>query len=329
MHTQRKDRRLTVEEYTEGILAGNRFILSRAITLLESRLPADRAAARLLLEKILPYTGRSLRIGVTGVPGAGKSTFIESFGGRMIDEGRRLAVLAVDPSSRRTGGSIMGDKTRMETLANRPEAYIRPSPSGDAPGGVGRMSRETVLLCEAAGFDLILIETVGVGQSEIAVSGMSDFFLLLLIAGAGDDLQGIKKGVMEFADLILVNKADGENIRRAQGAKAELSAVLHLFPVRSGDLPVRALTCSALEGSGQTEIREEIFARINRRKESGDFDRNRSRQQVEWMYDTLRYELERRFFESKNRINLLAQKESAVASGREHAVNAALDLLNR
>ncbi|RLD85365.1 MAG: methylmalonyl Co-A mutase-associated GTPase MeaB, partial [Bacteroidetes bacterium] len=222
--------RLKAEEYIDGILNGNRVILSRAITIIESNLESDKKLAKEIIQAVLPRSGNSIRIGITGVPGVGKSTFIEVFGKHLIVQGHKVAILSIDPSSQRSKGSILGDKTRMEELANLENAYIRPSASGDTLGGVANKTGETVLLCEAAGYDVVLIETVGVGQSETAVHGMTDFFLLLMLSGAGDELQGIKKGIMEMADMVVINKADGDNIRRSEMAKLQYQNALHIFP---------------------------------------------------------------------------------------------------
>src|SRR4030043_589923 len=247
---RKKSRKYTVDEYVSGILSGNRTILSRAITLTESLLPKHYETIQAIIEKCLPFSGRSVRIGITGIPGAGKSTFIESFGLYLADQGRKIAVLAIDPSSKKTKGSILGDKTRREKLSVHPDAFIRPSPSAGTLGGVARKTRETIILCEAAGFDTILVETVGVGQSETSVHSMVDFFLLLMLAGAGDELQGIKRGIFEMADLVAITKADGTNIKKAERAKSEYSNALHLFPPsESGWIP-RVITCSSKTGSG-------------------------------------------------------------------------------
>ena len=250
--------RLTLDEYVQGVLNGDRVVLSRAITLVESNLAADRKLAQRVLEGILPYAGHSLRIGITGVPGVGKSTFIEAFGRHIVSLGKTLAVLTVDPSSERTGGSILGDKTRMETLANHPLAYIRPSAAGGSLGGVAHRTREAMLLCEAAGYEIILVETVGVGQSETLVRGMTDFFLLLMLAGAGDELQGIKKGIMEMADAIAVTKADGPSRAMAEQAVGEYRNALHLFPLAESGWSIPVVTCSAVENEGIEEIWELI-----------------------------------------------------------------------
>ena len=287
--------RLAVDSYVEGILNRDRVVLSQAITLIESRLADDRVLAQRVLERILPHTGQSLRIGITGVPGVGKSTFIEAFGQHITALGKTLAVLTVDPSSQRSGGSILGDKTRMETLSHNPLAYIRPSAAGGSLGGVAHRTREALLLCEAAGFNLIIIETVGVGQSETLVRGMTDFFLLLMLAGAGDELQGIKKGIMEMADAIAITKADGTNRPGAGQAANEYRNALHLFPMsESGWLPP-VLTCSALENEGIAAIWHMIERYETATRDSGFFITNRQHQNLDWLRGYLRQELEERF----------------------------------
>jgi len=268
----------SVQEYVDGIITGNRTILGQAITLIESSLPEHNQIAQEIIEKCLPYAGNSIRIGITGVPGVGKSTFIESMGKYITSKGNKLAVLAVDPSSERSKGSILGDKTRMEELATDPDAFIRPSPSAGSLGGVARKTRETIVLCEAAGFNTIFIETVGVGQSETAVHSMVDFFLLLMLAGAGDELQGIKRGIMEMADAIVINKADGENIRNAEQAKNEYQNALHLFPpTPSGWIP-KVLTCSSLVKTGMDEVWKVIHEFIEKQKSSNFFALKRKEQ---------------------------------------------------
>jgi len=278
-----KKPQLSAKEYAEGILAGDRGVLSRAITIIESNAPKHFDLGQEIIRLILPATGKSVRIGITGVPGAGKSTTIETLGNFLCDGGRKVAVLAVDPSSAVSRGSILGDKTRMENLAKRKAAFIRPSPSGGTLGGVTRKSRETILLCEAAGFDTILVETVGVGQSEITVRSMVDFFLVLVITGAGDELQGIKKGIIEIADSVLINKADGDNKRRALAAKAEYNQVLHyLRPATEGWI-TQAYTCSALTGEGIEDMWNVIMEFIEVTKVSGIFDSRRSSQTINWV----------------------------------------------
>jgi len=284
-----------VEQYKKGVLEGSRRMLSRAITLIESSLPEHQEQARDLLDCLLPYTGNVVRIGITGVPGVGKSTFIESFGMYLSEKGKRIAVLAVDPSSTRSGGSIMADKTRMERLAVEPNAFIRPSPSGGTLGGVASKTRETMLLCEAAGFDVIIVETVGVGQSETTVASMVDFFLVLMLAGAGDELQGIKKGVLELADAIVINKADGDNIKNAQRARKEYENALHLLrPFSSTWLPP-AKVCSALEESGIDQIWSMVLSHRETFSASGELDAKRRHQSLDWMWSLVEEGLRERF----------------------------------
>lgn len=325
--TSRKE--LTTEEYCEGILQGNRTILSRAVTLIESSKPEHQQLAQVIINHCLPHSGRSVRIGITGVPGAGKSTFIESFGTYLTSTGRKLAVLAIDPSSERSKGSILGDKTRMETLSADPNAYIRPSPSSGSLGGVARKTRETILLCEAAGFDTILIETVGVGQSETAVHSMVDFFLLLQIAGAGDELQGIKRGIMEMADTIVINKADGDNIQRANHAATLYRNALHLFPPSpSGWIP-QAKTCSSLKNQGISEIwncMEDYFALT---RQNGYFDERRSEQAKYWMYESIEESLKESFYHNRHVRSHLAGAETRVAANGISPFAAARQLLDR
>lgn len=310
-----KRRILTADAAVEGILAGNRTILAQAITLTESRVPAHQTVAREVLRRCLPHSGQSIRIGITGVPGAGKSTFIEAFGGMLCADNHKVGVLAVDPSSSVSGGSVLGDKTRMEDLSREPRAYIRPSPAGGTLGGVAARTREAMLLCEAAGYDVILVETVGVGQSEIAVRSMVDFFLLLQIAGAGDELQGIKKGVIEMADAIIVNKADGDNKLRAQAAKVEYGRILHyLSPYTPGWTP-EALTCSSLESEGIGEIWTLINGFEKELRESGNFDHQRRKQNVHWFQSILTEAVLTEFHEREPIKNALPQIKQQVAEG--------------
>lgn len=290
-------RRLDLQEYKEGVLSGNRMILSQAITLVESNLESDLALASQLVQEILPYTGNSLRIGITGSPGVGKSTFIESFGSMILEKGKKLAVLAVDPSSQKSKGSILGDKTRMEKLSANKKAFIRPSPAGQTLGGVAAKSREAMLLCEAAGFDVILVETVGVGQSETSVKNMVDFFLLLVLAGAGDELQGIKKGIMEVADGILIHKADGDNLAEAKKAKANYQNALHLFPASESGWTVPVLTASSMSKIGLEEVWEMISSYEAITLESGFKEKNRADQRLKWLDENLQYLLGNRFAE--------------------------------
>ncbi|TAL81533.1 MAG: methylmalonyl Co-A mutase-associated GTPase MeaB, partial [Bacteroidetes bacterium] len=260
---RKRRKKYTTEEYFEGIISGNRTILSQAITLIESSLPEHYETAQSIIEKCLPHSSKSIRIGITGVPGAGKSTFIETFGLHIISGGRKLAVLTIDPSSEHTKGSILGDKTRMEQLSTHKDAFIRPSPASGTLGGVARKTRETIILCEAAGFDTILVETVGVGQSETAVHSMVDLFLLLMLAGAGDELQGIKRGIMEMADLIAITKADGSNKPAADKARQSFQNALYLFPAKSSGWKPQVLTCSALQNNGIAELWEIIMEYVN------------------------------------------------------------------
>ena len=282
---------LSIQEYFEGIKQGNRMILSKAITLIESSLPAHQNMAQEIIEKCLPLSGNSVRVGITGVPGVGKSTFIEALGMSLISQGRKVAVMAIDPSSQRSKGSILGDKTRMEDLANHPHAFIRPSASAGSLGGVARKTNETIILCEAAGFDTLFIETVGVGQSETAVHSMVDFFLLLMLAGAGDELQGIKRGIMEMADMILINKADGDNIQKAKNAKVQYENALHLFPPAESGWTPRVETCSALNKNGIEIVWSNIKDYMTKTNANGYFASNRQNQMVHTMKDTIMQKL--------------------------------------
>ena len=319
--------RLSTEDYIAGILAGDRIMLSQAITVTESRLTADKELAAAILKGVLSHSGRAFRIGITGVPGVGKSTFIESFGTYLTFLGKRVAVLAVDPSSQKSRGSILGDKTRMEKLSHNPQAYIRPSATGLFLGGIAKSTRETMLLCEAAGYDIILIETVGVGQSETLVKGITDFFLLLMLAGAGDELQGIKKGIIEMADAIAVNKADGENVQAAALAVSIYRNALHLFPKSDSGFATEVLTCSALQETGMDQIWNLIQAFEKTTKENGFFDKNRQNQNLHWMHDRIRQSLEDRFYGSPDIIAKLKSLEKDVMEGKELPDLAADDLL--
>ena len=315
------------EEYIDGILRCDRLTLARTITLIESALPAHQTLAQGIVEGLLPHTGKAVRIGITGVPGAGKSTFIESFGCMLTGRGHRVAVLAVDPSSSRSGGSILGDKTRMEKLATDERAFIRPSPSGGSLGGVGRRTRESMLVCEAAGFDVIIIETVGVGQSETTVASMVDFFLVLLIAGAGDELQGIKKGVLEMADAIVINKADGDNRMRAEIARKEYANALHMLMPASLNWSPPVLTCSATERTGIDTIWQTIGEHRRKLSTSGEMAEKRRHQALEWLAFLVDDGLRHWFHSSPEVIANLPRLKGEIANGRTTPTAAAATLL--
>jgi LAO/AO transport system kinase len=320
-------RRLTVDDYVQGVLSKNRTIIAQTITLVESNNPNHMETAQQVLKELLPYTGNSIRVGITGVPGAGKSTIIEALGSMLCGQGNNVAVLAVDPSSTITRGSILGDKTRMESLSRHPNAFIRPTASGGTLGGVNRKSRETMLICEAAGFDIILIETVGVGQSEVTVRSMVDFFLLVMLTGAGDELQGIKKGVMELVDAILVNKADGENKQRALGAKAEFNRILHyLQPITEGWTP-KAYIGSALTGEGIDEMWQVIQDFNYETRNSGVFTNRRRKQTIDWMYTMVEEALRTSFFYHPEVSSIIPMMEKEVGNGEISATMAAKQLL--
>ncbi len=322
-----KKRLLSPEDYIEGILKGDRTLLSQAITLIESSLPDHMDLAREIIRGCLPHSGNSVRIGITGVPGVGKSSFIESLGTRITASGKRLAVLAIDPSSERSGGSILGDKTRMEDLSADANAFIRPSPSGGSLGGVARKTRETIILCEACGFDVIFIETVGVGQSETVVHSMVDFFLLLMLAGAGDELQGIKRGIMEMADFIAITKADGGNREKALNAVNDYQNALHLFPPsESGWIP-RVVTCSAIEGNGLEEIWDGILEYEKYTKKNRFHEKNRSLQARYWMYEFIDESLKSDFYTLPGIGEQLDSLEKEVFNGAKSSFHAAMEIL--
>jgi len=312
----RKRRKLTLEDYLEGFEKRDKTVFARAITLIESRADADRDLSQELIQHLLPKSGESIRLGFTGIPGAGKSTLIDTLGFYLCEQGHHIAVLAIDPSSRLSGGSILGDKTRMEKLVGHPNAFIRPSPSGGVLGGVAQKSRETILLCEAFGYDVIVVETVGVGQSETTVHSMVDCFILLMIAGAGDELQGIKKGIVELADIIVVNKADGENLLRAKAFEREMRNVLHVISPASHGWKVPTALCSALSGEGVQELWEDVLRYIAMRKEQGAFLKNRQQQSLEWLHTLIGEYLRRRFYEQPAIQEALIALTKDMAEGR-------------
>ncbi|MFN8697738.1 MAG: methylmalonyl Co-A mutase-associated GTPase MeaB [Flavobacteriales bacterium] len=310
-----------------AVRSGDRSALSRAITLAESTHPDHRPLSNAVIHEVLPATGKSIRIGITGVPGVGKSTFIESFGILLAEKGHRIAVLAIDPSSPFTGGSILGDKTRMEKLSVHPQVFIRPTPSALTPGGVARHTRESIMLCEAAGYGIILVETVGVGQGEIAVHGMTDFFLLLMLAGAGDQLQGIKRGIMELCDGMLITKADGENIAASQRAQGDYMSALHLFPPRESSWVPRVLAISAAEHKGIEEAWQMISDHATWMKERGLFEAHRRQQDVQWFSESVQGMLFDLLARDGQWMSAKKELESAVQSGARSPFDAADELL--
>jgi len=324
----KKKRVLSVQQYVDGILNGDITILSQAVTLVESSKPEHQEIAQEIIVKCLPFSGNSVRIGITGVPGVGKSTFIEAMGKHITARGQKLAVLAIDPSSERTKGSILGDKTRMEDLSIDPNAYIRPSPSAGSLGGVARKTRETIVLCEAAGFNHIFIETVGVGQSETAVHSMVDFFLLLMLAGAGDELQGIKRGIMEMADAITINKADGNNIEKAGLARVQYMNALHLFPATESGWKPKVLTCSAYMKTGISEIWQTIDEYLGHVKNNGYFQHRRNEQSKFWMYETIDEHLRNNFYQDEQIKTLMEESEKRVLKEEISSFVAAKKLLD-
>lgn len=321
-------RSLSVEELAAGVVAHDPMVLGRAITLIESNAAAHQEKAQALLQLLLPRTGRARRIGITGIPGAGKSTFIEAFGCHLTDLGYKVAVLAIDPSSSITGGSIMADKIRMEKLCVRPGAFIRPSPSGGSLGGVARKTREAILVCEAAGYDIIIVETVGVGQNEVAVRSMVDLFLVLMIAGAGDEMQGIKKGVIEIADVLLINKADGDNRPRCLMTQAEMKRVLHYLQPPTKGWATPALTASSRTGDGIPDAWKVVEDFFTTTRASGVLEARRRTQAVEWMHALVMESLRTRFYQSPGVCSRLEAIEHAVAGGRMPPLAAALSLIN-
>lgn len=323
----KRKRKLTPEGYVEGILSGNRVILSQAITLIESTHLDHIEIAQKIIALCLPHAGKSLRIGITGVPGVGKSSFIETLGKFIVEQDRKLSVLAIDPTSQVSRGSILGDKTRMEEISKNENVFIRPSPAGSSLGGVARKTRETIVLCEAAGFDTIFVETVGVGQSEIAVHSMVDFFLLLMLAGAGDELQGIKRGIVEMADLLAITKADGNNIENAKLAKGDYTAALHLFPPSESGWVPKVEICSAQTGDGIQGIWELILSYENMVKTKGYFEKKRLEQSKYWMHQTIEESLKSNFYNHPEIKNKIPEMEKDVYSGKYTSFQAAFELL--
>jgi LAO/AO transport system kinase len=326
--TARRPRVLTVDDYVAGVRAGDRVVLARAITLIESDSRLDETQAQEVLQRLLPHTGKARRVGITGVPGVGKSTFIDAFGTYLTGAGHKIAVLTIDPTSMISGGSVLGDKTRMDRLTTDPNAFIRPSPSGENLGGVARRTRETMLLCEAAGFDVILVESVGVGQTEIALRSMVDFFLLMLLPGAGDELQGIKRGIVEMADAVLINKADGDNRQRAEQARVEQEAALHYTHPATAGWKITVGLCSALTGEGIPELWERIEKFYAELEPRGAIARRRQQQELEWLADLVREELRRRFYHDPNVKARLEGVQQALLRGELTAALAARALLD-
>jgi LAO/AO transport system kinase len=320
--------RLSVEHYVAGILNGNRAVMGRALSVIESNLPSDEVLAERILDGVLSYTGKSRRIGITGVPGSGKSTFIDALGMYILDElGEKVAVLSVDPSSPLSGGSILGDKTRMERLSGEPNAFIRPSPSRGCLGGVARRTRECMLICEAAGYQNVLIETVGVGQSEIEVSSMTDFFLLLMIPGAGDELQGIKRGIIEMVDGMVINKADGENLRAANRARGQYESALRMFAPNREGWAAKVLTCSALENRGIREVWQMILNHLAQQEAGGYLQRRRQAHAMSWMRELILSGLQEVFQNAPAVQERLARLEHSVLEGTTSPFRAARELL--
>ncbi|MBQ9296621.1 MAG: methylmalonyl Co-A mutase-associated GTPase MeaB [Paludibacteraceae bacterium] len=324
---RRKKTVLSPEEYFQGIRRGDMTVLSQAVTLVESNLMADQAIAQKVIEMCLPYAGQSIRLGITGVPGAGKSTFIEALGTELCRQGKHLAVLAIDPSSERSKGSILGDKTRMNELSTESNAFIRPSPSAGSLGGVARKTRETIVLCEAAGFDTILLETVGVGQSETAAHSMVDYFLLLQVTGTGDELQGIKRGIMEMADGIAINKCDGNNIERARAARVSFKNALALFPPPQSGWKPDAICCSSIDHSGVMEVWKNVEEYIEFTKKNGYFERHRTEQAKYWMYETINQALLDGFYKNETMEHRIEVAERQVLNNEISSFVAAHNLL--
>ena len=324
----RQKRTLTAQEYFDGIRNGDISILGQAVTLVESSLPADQVIAQKVIELCLPFAGNSIRVGITGVPGAGKSTFIEALGTELCQQGKHLAVLAIDPSSERSKGSILGDKTRMSELSTQANAFIRPSPSAGTLGGVARKTRETIVLCEAAGFDTILLETVGVGQSETAAHSMVDYFLLLQVTGTGDELQGIKRGIMEMSDGIAINKCDGNNIERARAARVSFKNALMLFPPSQSGWTPDVMCCSAIDHTGVQDVWKNIEDYIAFTQKNGYFEHHRTEQSKYWMYETINAALLNGFYQNEEMVKLIEQAEKQVLNNEISSFIAANNLLD-
>ncbi|MDX2442627.1 MAG: methylmalonyl Co-A mutase-associated GTPase MeaB [Bacteroidales bacterium] len=324
----KKKKLLPANAYIKGIKDQDLVLLSQAITIIESSKPSHQKLGQEIIEKCLPASGKSIRIGITGIPGVGKSTFIEELGSQITSTGRKLAVLTIDPSSKRSGGSILGDKTRMEKLSANKSAFIRPSPSSGTLGGVARKTRETITLCEAAGFDTIFIETVGVGQSEIAVHSMVDFFLLLMLAGSGDELQGIKRGIMEMADAVVITKADGDNLEKAARAKQEFKNALHFFPPSESGWTPKVVTSSAVSNKGLTEVWDIILEYIKLVQSNSWFDSNRKKQAIFWMHQTIEENLKSNFYLNSLIKDKTETMEQAVLNGEIGPFTAAYHLLD-
>ncbi len=319
--------RLSLDQYEEGVLSCERSVLARAITLVESSNPRDQELAQELLTRLMKRKQESYRLGITGVPGVGKSTFIDTFGSNLTAQGHKVAVLAVDPTSSRSGGSILGDKTRMARLSIDSNAFVRPSPTSGVLGGVARKTRETISLCEAAGFDIVLVETVGVGQSETVVASMVDFFLVLMLPGAGDELQGIKKGVLEIADMIAINKADGENKGRANAASGEYRAALHILTPQSQNWSPPVVTCSGLTNEGLDEVWNTALRFKETMSKSGEFSNNRKQQLITWMRDLLEAQILQNLYRDEEKAAFIQKLENEVAAGRLTAVAAVKKIL--
>jgi len=324
---KKKKRQKSVEIFVKGIRKGDRLILSQAITLIESTRQEDQIKAQKIIEACLPHSGNSIRIGITGIPGVGKSTFIEALGAHVISQKKKVAVLAIDPTSSLTKGSILGDKTRMNDLSSNTNAFIRPSPAGESLGGVARKTRETILLCEAAGYEAIFVETVGVGQSETAVHSMVDFFLLLLVPGAGDELQGIKRGIVEMADLLAVNKSDGNQIAAAKSAQKEYRNAIHLMPPKPNGINPKVMTCSALEKTGVDKIWSQLIDYQKFAKRNNSFGKKRNEQSLFWLHEQINGGLRDFFYKNEKIKKRLEKLEKEVLSGKKNSFYAADELL--